>query len=238
MALCIFNKYLHKTHPDEKIFNTDPFYGFIQRMKYIFMAGAPGSKWSSVSKNIYFSASIDRSDASPEREYYHDAPGTLQLMHMGAYFDPGMEFGLPEQLDLYDRATLELIFDSAFDPDAQGVRIIKSHIFCHYIDFLKRTWPDCPVVLVDRPDDSCLGWWVKCGHFNITYPLYHEYYQDLKHMAQHIQAQNSDLRTAWNKYDGTEPANNETLAHDLGIELPPIEYFQDYKQADIRIKVI
>ena len=62
-------------------------------MKYIFIAGAPGSKWSSVSKNIYFSNSIDRSDATPEREYYHDAPGTLELMHMGAYFDPGMEFG-------------------------------------------------------------------------------------------------------------------------------------------------
>ena len=51
-------------------------------MKYIFIAGAPGSKWSSVSKNIYFSDGIDRTDASPEREYYHDAPGTMQLMHM------------------------------------------------------------------------------------------------------------------------------------------------------------
>jgi len=33
-------------------------------MKYIFVAGAPGSKWSSVVKNIYYSESIDRSDYS------------------------------------------------------------------------------------------------------------------------------------------------------------------------------
>ena len=31
-------------------------------MKYIFVAGAPGSKWSSVCKNIYFSGDIDTSD--------------------------------------------------------------------------------------------------------------------------------------------------------------------------------
>jgi hypothetical protein len=57
-------------------------------------------------------------------------------------------------------------------------------------------------------------------------------------MAFLIHRQNLGIMTAWNKYDGTLPANNETLAHDLGIDLPPLEYFQDYKQADIGIKVI
>ena len=61
-------------------------------MKYIFVAGAPGSKWSSVVKNIYYSPSVDRSDFSLDRTYYHDATGRTELMHMGAYFDPGMEF--------------------------------------------------------------------------------------------------------------------------------------------------
>ena len=51
-------------------------------MKYIFIAGAPGSKWSSVSKNIYYSPDIDRTDYSDARTYWHDAPGTLELMHM------------------------------------------------------------------------------------------------------------------------------------------------------------
>ena len=205
-------------------------------MKYIFMAGAPGSKWSSVSKNIYFSPSIDRTDASAEREYWHDAPGSMQLMHMGAYFDPGMEFDLPADLTTMTRAELEAIFDSAFT--GTGVRIIKSHIFANNIEYIRDMWPDCPIVLVHRNDDACLGWWVKCGHFNITYPKYDRYYVDQKRMAFLIHRQNMGIMAAWNKYDGTLPANNETLAHDLGIELPPLEYFQDYKKADIGIKII
>lgn len=205
-------------------------------MKYIFIAGAPGSKWSSVSKNIYFSPSIDRSDSSSEREYYHDASGEMLLMHQGAYFDPGMEFDLPADLTSLSKAELERRFDEPFT--GTGMRIIKSHIFCHHIDFIKHTWPESPIILVDRTDDSCLGWWVKCGHFTITYPLYHSYYKDLKHMAIHIKNQNEDLRCAWNKYDGKMPVNNYTLANMLGIKFPSEEYFQNYKQSDIKVKVI
>ena len=205
-------------------------------MKYIFMAGAPGSKWSSVSKNIYFSPSIDRTDASPEREYYHDAPGSMQLMHMGAYFDPGMEFDLPADLTTMTKTELEAIFDSAFT--GSGVRIIKSHIFADNIDYLKDLWPDSPIILVHRPDDACLGWWVKCGHFNITYPSYDKYYVDLKRMAFLIHRQNIGIMTAWEKYKGMMPTTNQALAHILGIEAPPEEYFQDYNKADIGIKVI
>lgn len=205
-------------------------------MKYIFIAGAPGSKWSSVSKNIYFSPSIDRSDASPDREYYHDAPGTRQLMHMGAYFDPGMEFDLPADLTTLTKSELESIFDSPFS--GTGVRIIKSHIFCDNIDYLKSVWPECPIILVHRSDDACLGWWVKCGHFTITYPKYDKYYVDLKRMAFVIQRQNIGVMDAWLEHTGATPSNNQALAQLLGIAPPPEEYFQDYKQADIGVKVI
>jgi hypothetical protein len=205
-------------------------------MKYIFMAGAPGSKWSSVSKNIYFSSSIDRSDASPEREYYHDAPGTMQLMHMGAYFDPGMEFDLPADLTTLTRLELETIFDSAFT--GSGVRVIKSHIFSDHIEYIRSLWPDCPIVLVHRDDDACLGWWVKCGHFNITYPKYDKYYVDLKRMAFVIHRQNTGIMEAWNRYPGMVPANNQALAHILKIATPSEEYFQDYNKSNIGVKVI
>jgi hypothetical protein len=205
-------------------------------MKYIFIAGAPGSKWSSVTKNIYFSSSIDRSDASPEREYWHDAPGTMQLMHMGAYFDPGMEFDLPADLTQLTKTELETIFDSAFT--GTGIRIIKSHIFAEHIQLLKDLWPDCPIVLVHRSDDACLGWWVKCGHFTITYPKYDSYYVDLKRMAFVISRQNTGIIEAWNKYTGMIPPNNYALAHILGIQSPPDEYFQDYNKSDIGVKVI
>ena len=207
-------------------------------MKYIFMAGAPGSKWSSVAKNIYFSPDIDRSDASSQREYWHDASGTRQLMHMGAYFDPGMEMDLPVDLSLHSREHLEQLFDSAFVPDTTGVRIIKSHIFSHHIDFIRETWPGCPVVLVHRSDDACLGWWVKCGHFDITYPKYDKYYIDLRHMAGIIAQQNADILTAWTDNNCFFIGDNVTLADTLGIARPPTEYYQSYTTADIEVTVI
>ena len=206
-------------------------------MKYIFMAGAPGSKWSSVSKNIYYSPSIDRSDYSEERTYYHDAPGTMQLMHMGAYFDPGMEFGKAfDVLEKFTKEQCEHMFDEPFS--GEGVRIIKSHVFAHKIDFLKEHWPECPIVLVHRENDACLGWWVKCGHFNITYPDYSLYYKDLRTMAKIIEAQNRDLMTAWDQYPGEETWTNVALALKLGIKSPPPEYVQYYQQNDIKVKVI
>ena len=104
-------------------------------MKYIFVAGAPGSKWSSVVKNIYHSPDIDCSDYSDARTYYHDASGKRELMHLGAYFDPGMEFGdFFDQLDQYTKDQCEAEFDRPFS--GEGIRIIKSHVFANQIDFI------------------------------------------------------------------------------------------------------
>ena len=204
-------------------------------MKYIFVAGAPGSKWSSVSKNIYYSPDIDRSDYSEARTYWHDAPGTLELMHMGAYFDPGMEFGdFFDRLDQYTKEECEAEFDRPFS--GTGVRIIKSHVFCHHLDFIKKTWPDCPIILVHRGDDASLGWWVKCGHFNITYPSYDKYYKDLRQMAVEIKRQNEDMRPVWEHASSVE--NNLALCDRLGIAAPPTEYRQNYADNKIRVKVL
>lgn len=205
--------------------------------KYIFIIGAPGSKWSSVSKNIYFSESIDRSDASKSREYYHDAPGTFQLMHMGAYFDPMMEFGHefddPQSLT---KEQLEKEFDRPFS--GEGKRIIKCHSFANNIDYIKETFPDCPIVLVHRDNDACLGWWVKCGHFEISYPKY-DYYVDLKKMARHISMQNRGICEALTKLNGYyTPHNNIVLANLLHIKLPPEQYRQNYTDNDIKVYVI
>jgi len=206
-------------------------------MKYIFMTGAPGSKWSSVSKNIYYSSDIDRTDYSDARTYYHDASGTMQLMHMGAYFDPGMEFGgFFDQIDRYTREQCEAEFDRPFT--GTGVRIIKSHVFAHNIDFLKDHWPECSIVLVQRPDDACLGWWVKCGHFTITYPLYDQYYQNLRAMSQIIPTQNRAIQTAIWRYKGYVVNSNRELAKALNIQHPPAEYEQNYGADDIRVTVI
>lgn len=206
-------------------------------MKYIFVAGAPGSKWSSVVKNIYYSPDVDSSDYSNARTYYHDASGRRELMHLGAYFDPGMEFGsFFHRLQEHGWFECETEFDRPFT--GTGVRIIKSHVFADNIDYLKKNWPDCPIVLVHRPDDACLGWWVKCGHFDITYPDYHGYYRDLRTMAGIIQKQNHGIIAAVRKYPSKNPLNNQQLCRMLGIASPPEDYAQDYAQSDLRVTLI
>ena len=206
-------------------------------MKYIFVAGAPGSKWSSVVKNIYYSPSIDRSDYRDEWTYYHDASGKRELMHLGAYFDPGMACNLPENLNELSREELEVLFDAPFDKDAVGIRVIKSHIFSNHISHLRKLFPEVPIVLVYRGDDACLGWWVKCGHFDISYPLYKDYYKDLRTMAQIIKQQNIGIVNAAISAAAQSPYDNSELCGLLGIE-PPEGYGQVYEYADIKVVVI
>lgn len=207
-------------------------------MKYVFVAGAPGSKWSSVVKNIYYSPSIDRSDYRDEWTYYHDASGKMELMHLGAYFDPGMECNIPENLNEYNREELESIFNTPFANNSTGTRIIKSHIFSNHVDHLRKLFPEIPIVLVYRGDDACLGWWVKCGHFDITYPLYHGYYRDLKTMAGIIRQQNQGIVNAALNYPSNVPYDNQELCKLLNIELPPDSYQQVYEYADVKVVVI
>lgn len=207
-------------------------------MKYIFVAGAPGSKWSSVVKNIYYSPSIDSSDYRDEWTYYHDASGELQLMHLGAYFDPGMQSSLPEDLESLTRGELEAIFDAPFTQDNNGLRIIKSHMFSEHIMFLRRVFPEVPVVLVNRGDDACLGWWVKCGHFEITYPDYHEYFKNFRHMAELIKRQNSAILEVIDCMNTQQVCDNNELASLLGLESPPAEYQQNYAENDIEVRIL
>jgi len=209
-------------------------------MKYIFVAGAPGSKWSSVVKNIYYSPSIDHTDYRDDWTYYHDAGGQMDLMHLGAYWDPGMACPLPEDLSVMSKKEAEASFDYPFNNNAQGIRIIKSHIFSYEnnIQFLRQTWPDVPIVLVHRSDDACLGWWVKCGHFDITYPSYAEYYQNLREMAKIIKRQNAGILSKWWDKKGKDVVDNHELARALKIDLPPEQYRQNYVESDVRVRVI
>ena len=206
-------------------------------MKYIFVSGAPGSKWSSVVKNIYYSPDIDSSDYSDARTYYHDASGTMDLMHLGVYWGPAMEFGDQfERLDQYTKEQNEAEFDRPFS--GTGVKIIKSHVFGYHIDYIKQTWPDCPIVLIDRSDDACLGWWVKCGEFQISYPLYRDYYKDLRQMSAAIAKENQGNRRAARDYPGYEVETNRQLARTLNIAVPAEMYYQDYILSDIKVTVI
>jgi hypothetical protein len=203
-------------------------------LKYIFVAGAPGSKWSSVVKNIYYSNDIDRSDDSAQRSYTHSSAYNGAPMHLGSYFDPGMEFGTWfNHLDQHSTAECEAEFDRPFT--GTGIRIIKSHMFMYHVGFLKKHWPDCPIILVHRGDDACLGWWVRCGGFNIAYPDYNKYYKNLDTMAQEITQQNAAMRPNWDL--ASFVYNNHELCDALKIQYPGEEYYQTYADHKVRVKV-
>jgi hypothetical protein len=190
---------------------------------YILFTGAPGSKWSSVVKNIYWSDDVDHTDYSEARTYRHDAdtPGKKQLMHTGAYFDPGMEFG--NQRDQWD-----LPFSG------EGKRIIKSHCFAYELDEIKKH--KHPIVMVYRNDVECYDWWKHCGEFNITYPNY-KWYENLEGMFWHIQEQNTEImsfiKKNWSRV--TKVKNNLELAKILDINY--MGDLHDYKQKDIQVYV-
>ena len=190
---------------------------------YILVTGAPGSKWSSVVKNIYWSEDIDHTDYTDERMYYHDAdtPGKKQLMHTGAYYDPGMEFG--NQRDQWD-----LPFSG------EGKRIIKSHCFAYELEELKKH--KHPIVMVYRNDIECYDWWKHCGEFNITYPNY-EWYENLESMFGHIQEQNLGImefcKNNWKRIKRVN--NNIELAKELEIQYLGKEH--NYKKKDIQVYV-
>ena len=193
-------------------------------MKYILATGAPGSKWSSVIKNIYWSPDIDQSDYSFKRTYWHDAdtPGTLQLMHIGAYWDPGMEYE-PDD----------------WDTPFSGIgthRIIKSHVFAHRLNNLKIR--GYPIIMVYRNDYECLEWWKACGEFNITYPDYSSYYKNLQNMWLEIQNQNRDILQFCksNKDRITRVYNTEELCKTLDINTRNTKP-HDYQQKDIQVYV-
>ena len=204
-------------------------------MKYIFVAGAPGSKWSSIVKNIYYSADVDNSDDRPDRSYTSSVAYNATPMHLGSYFDPGMEFGSWfDQLNQHTREECEREFDRPFL--GTGIRIIKSHMFMYHVGFLKQTWPDCPIILVHRGDDACLGWWVRCGGFNISYPDYTKYYKDLDFMAAEIDRQNAAMRPYWDI--ASFAFDNVGLCAQLGISAPSELYRQNYSHSKVRVKVL
>jgi len=194
------------------------------KQRYILVTGAPGSKWSSVVKHIYWSDDIDHTDYSKQREYYHDAdtPGEPQLMHMGAYWDPGMEFAVDD-------------WDGPFS--GRGTRIVKAHTFAHDLDRLATL--GYPIVMVYRTDVDCLEWWKLCGEFRITYPLYDQYYKNLDVMWQHIQRQNSDIQNfIKNNLNRVQQVDsNIDLCRLLNINFQSNESGHIYKHKDIRVYV-
>ena len=203
-------------------------------MKYIFVVGAPGSRWSGVAKSIYYSDQIDQSDDTPERTYFNpNSPAKAkQLMHRGAYFDPGMEFGNElEDFDSLSKEDLEKIFDAPFQ-GSDKIRIIKSHVLCYHIEKLSKMFGD-PIVLVYRHDEDCFNWWKQAGGWDITYPNY-KWYKDDATMKQQIALQNQAVRKFVYENKLYSLNNNNQLQKYLGIS--SIGYL-DFTDVEVYCKI-
>ena len=203
-------------------------------MKYIFVVGAPGSRWSGVAKSIYHSDQIDQSDDTPERTYFNpNSPANAkQLMHRGAYFDPGMEFGNElEDFDSLSKEDLEKIFDAPFQ-GSDKIRIIKSHVLCYHIEKLSKMFGD-PIVLVYRHDEDCFNWWKQAGGWDITYPNY-KWYKDDATMKQQIALQNQAVRKFVFENKLYSLNNNNHLQKYLGIS--SIGYL-DFTDVEVYCKI-
>jgi hypothetical protein len=155
-----------------------------------------------------------------------------------------MEFGKRfMQMNQLTKEECEFEFNRAFAPATHHrPRVIKSHVFAHNLDYLKNNWPDCPIVLVYRPNDACIGWWVRCGQFNITYPNY-QYYSNLNMMAMHIDLQNKDIqRFAVQNFASFDViTDNNSLCDKLQLQLDDpttIRSYRDYREADLQVAVI
>ena len=143
-------------------------------------------------------------------------------MHIGAYWDPGMEFGVDA-------------WDEPFT--GKGKRIIKAHTFAHQLDKLKDKGH--PIVMVYRNDYECLEWWKLCGEFKITYPNY-QYFENLDKMWEHIQAENKDTMQFIkdNKGKVTRVKDNVDLCRLLEISFPNNKgRIHNYAQKGIQVYV-
>jgi len=188
------------------------------------VTGAPGSRWSGVARHFYWSTDIDQSDSSEKRTYKREVlgEGSPQLMHFGAYWDPGMEFDVDD-------------WDGPFSGD--GIRIIKSHTMAHHLPELSEK--GYPIVLVYRSDAECYEWWKAAGGFSITYPNYSPYYRDLPTMWEHIVKQNADIKKFLNENAShcKEVVNNQQLCEQLNIRFENNAEIDDYQQNDVKVYV-
>ena len=143
----------------------------------IFFTGVPGSRWSGIAREIKSSGQYDCTDRAPHRIYTHnDFAG-----HQEAYFGTGMEFPA-----ILDTKNLDLPYKGT------GTKLHKSHEWSLMLDDIVEWYNRAGIVLIYRPNEVSLKWWLQAGGFNITYPNY-DYYKDEKTMAKHIAIQNDAI---------------------------------------------
>lgn len=131
----------------------------------IFFTGAPGSRWSGIAQTLESLKGFNTSDRLPSRSYIHNG----FTGHKGAYFGRLMEF----------EAKLDADYIQSAWTQPGGTCLVKSHDWAYSLDKIKAKFPKDWIVLVHRPDASSFDWWKSAGGFDISYPSYAAYQNDL-----------------------------------------------------------
>ena len=157
---------------------------------WIFVTGAPGSHWSGVGQELRFNHHADITDYTADKEYMH---GKFSG-HKGNYYGPGMQYGqwLENKNSLGTKEQWIDEINKSFSGPEDQVKVIMSHHFAHYLDQIKDMFPESQIVACLRDCDDCMEWWKKAGGWDITYPSYEWYRDDIK-MKHEIYYQNKAI---------------------------------------------
>lgn len=154
----------------------------------IFFTGAPGSKWSRITTVLSLWPELNNTDqnkfptyrknAFPEYSNRADIPVGN---HSGVYFGPDHGYG--ENFHDLSKLTKEEFLNEierAYDDFDTGIKIVKSHWFCHNnnLNWLKENFPESKIVLVYNGNGEAFKWWHFIGGWNITFPYYTWYGND------------------------------------------------------------
>ena len=190
----------------------------------IFLTGAPGSKWSSVHRQLSMSPDINSSDITSDRQYSHKVgnsnnPINSKPNHIGVYLGPYNQLG--EKLDYLHNCSKDYLlqeFSKGFE-SFDGTKIIKSHWFAYNLPYLKNLFPKAKFVLCYRNEIECFSWWHQCGGWGITYPNY-TWYQNDTRLLNKIKEENYNiLKFAMDNQVNFKYPTVEELLNSLNIQL-------------------
>ena len=164
----------------------------------IFAVGAPGSKWSRILTVLGMHPDINTSDYEKFPTYgsrvtFNNGKTRRVGVHTGAYFGPGNQVG--ENFDNLASLSKEEFLNEimpCFDNWHTGFKIIKSHWFAYNIDWLTDNFPKAKIILVYNGDDEAFKWWHLVGGWNISFPNYSWYKDDIR-MWQQLQKENAHI---------------------------------------------
>ena len=131
----------------------------------IFFCGAPGSRWSGIAQEI----KLDQA-TTPLIELNTENMNTVNsadtLTHI---FGTGMEF----------EPSLEE--NNLLAPFSKKLRkLLMSHEWAYKLDEIRDKYPLDWIQLIYRPEWECFLWWKQAGGFEIKYPNYDWYKNDVE----------------------------------------------------------